>query len=176
MPKGETVPETDVATAILEKLKPDFVIEREVYGTHFSGKRVKVDAVVRPRDPSQWKRPDVALAIEFKDAERLDQSFDTKNYTKWLAQCIDYANTKWDNYGYLYIFASPGLVDRVPGHILGPPSLARRVMSQLGVGELYDQHRYGLTFILHEKHRIWSETKGLEAGKNYTLRRRFGSR
>lgn len=106
--------EASLSDRYLAELEPHFYIEREVGGTHFSGKRLRVGAVLKPRLSSDWKRNDVAFGIEFKDTERFGQNYDSKNLTKWLAQCIDYSNTNWDLLGYLYIFCCPSLVDEVP--------------------------------------------------------------
>jgi hypothetical protein len=137
---------------------------------------VRLDAVVRPLTIDGWKSPDVALGVEFKDVVRFAQSYDTKNLTSWLAQCVDYANTEWGHYGFLYVFACPNLVDEVPPHVLGNAMFVRNFMGQMGIGELKDLPGYGLTFLLHGHHRLWSERQGVESGQHYNLRRKFGSR
>lgn len=168
--------EATLSNLYLTDLEPHFHIEREITGSHFSGKRLRLDAVLKPKAASMWKREDVAFGIEFKDTDRFAKSYDTKNLTQWLAQCIDYANTNWDNFGYLYIFCCPSLVDEVPESVLSNPMFIRNFMGQMGIGEIKYQPIYGLSILLHGHHRIWSATKGVEQGKNYTLDRRFGSR
>ena len=74
----------------LKQLTNDFYI-KQVYRTHFSGVRLRIDAVLKPKDTSQSKNPDVCLGIEFKLEEKLK---DTKDKIVWIKQCIDYANTK----------------------------------------------------------------------------------
>ncbi len=169
--------ETELSTSLLRRLDPHFHVHREVHGTHFSGKSLRIDAVVVPRDSSQWKDQGVALGVEFKDVARLRG--DTTNFTSWLAQCVDYGNTNWNGFGYLHVFACPSLVDGVPGERAGPGSavwILPRVMSHLGVGELREVERTGLTFLLQGSHRIWSETHGVECGARWSLKRHFGSR
>jgi hypothetical protein len=170
------VSEASLSARYLTDLEPHFYIEREVAGSHFSGKRLRLDAVLKPKISSSWKRNDVAFGIEFKDADRFSQNYDTKNLTRWLAQCVDYSNTDWDSFGYLYIFCCPSLVDQVPESVLPNPMFVRNFMGQMGIGEINYQPRYGLSIVLHGHHRIWSEAKGVEHGKTYTLSRRFGSR
>ncbi|MDJ0737584.1 MAG: hypothetical protein QNJ47_26565 [Nostocaceae cyanobacterium] len=170
--------EASLTTRYLTDLEPHFHIKREVMGTHFSGKRLRLDAVLKPKIASSWKREDVAFGIEFKDTERFAQNYDTKNLTKWLAQCVDYSNTDWDDFGYLYIFCCPSLLDEVPESVLPNPNLmfVRNFMGQMGIGEIKYLPRYGLSILVHGHHRIWSATKGVEYGKTYKLDRCFGSR
>lgn len=168
--------EEDIKNSYLSLLKIDFNIDVEVEGIHFTGKKLNLDAVVRPRNNKLWKNENTALGIEFKDTARFRSNFDTKDFTKWLAQCIDYSNTRWGKYGYLYIFACPSITDNVPEHVLGNEQFVVNLMSQLGVGELKKLNKYGLTFILNGRHRVWSRNKGVEAGKSWNLLRKFGSR
>lgn len=158
----------------LEILDKDFLCEKEVLGTHFSGKRMRIDAVIKPREPELWKNQDVAFGIEFKDDFMLDRTFDTVNFTKWLAQCMDYSHTEFDGYGYIFIFVCPELVSRVA---LGREHhFLVNLMSQLGIGELKEHKRHGLSLMLSQDHRMWSEKKGVESGKRWKLERKFGRR
>lgn len=168
--------EQDVKERYLRVLRAHFAVQEQVTGQHLSGKKMRLDAVLRPLVIEGWKNPDVALGVEFKDVDRFSQSYDTKNLTSWLAQCVDYANTKWDGYGFIYLFACPSLVDEVPPHVLGNEMFVRNFMGQMGVGELKNLQNYGLTILLHGHHRIWSEQRGLESGRYYNLVRKFGSR
>lgn len=160
----------------LPNLERNFHVYHEVHGKHFSGKKLKLDAILRPKDSHLWKNPDVALGIEFKDTIRFSNNYDTKDFTKWLAQCLDYSNTSWNGFGYIYIFACPSLVDGVAEQVIGNPMFITNFMGQLGIGELKEMAYYGLSFVLHGHHRIWSSMSGVEYGKHYTLTRRFGSR
>lgn len=158
---------------VFEKLKQHFNIAHEVNGKHFSGNNMRIDAIATPKENNLWKNHSVALGIEFKDDERLRG--DTTNYTGWLAQCIDYSNTKWDRFGYIYIFTCPGLSDSLSKHI-GQFDLLPHIMGHLGIGELKFDERYGLTFFLQGQHRIWSQVRGVEMGKSWDMKRKFGSR
>ena len=166
----------EIKARYLEKLQKHFFIQEKVSGQHFSGKKLQLDAVLRPHTALGWKNPDVTLGIDFKDVSRFAQEYDTRNLTSWLAECVDYANTRWENYGFIYVFACPSLIDQVPQHILGNEMFVRNFMGQLGIGELKELPYYGLTFLLHGHHRIWSEDRGVESGKQYSLIKKFGSR
>ena len=168
--------EYELSRQYLDRLRQDFIIEEQVKGRHFSGKLMIIDAVARPIQSNLWKNPDVALGIEFKDIDRFDKSYDTNNYTKWLSQCVDYAHTDWEGAGYIHIFACPDLIGSVAKGAMESSFFVQNFMSQLGVGELKELERYGLTFILSSQHRIWSEYKGVESGKHYGMKRKFGSR
>ena len=169
--------EKQLADMVLGQLEPNFYIDREVPGRHFSGKTFRLDAVVRPKDPSLWLNQGVAMGVEFKDVLRLRGC--TRNFTRWLGQCVDYSNTCWGSFGYLHIFACPGLLDGIPMSSQSRSDVERvlkAVLGQLGIGELPDLPRYGRSFILHSQHRIWSMARGVESGKHYSLAREFGSR
>lgn len=168
--------ETDVQRQVLHLLEPHFEIREQIEGTHFTGKRLRLDAVLKPRQPHLWKSSDIALGVEFKDDLRI--AGDTTNFTKWLAQCVDYSHTSWDDYGYLFVFACPGLVTGIPGLKQGVGEMAGllpRFMAHLGIGEL-KRGPYGWTFYLQAEHRNRSEHEGVGSGKHWALRRTFGSR
>jgi len=170
--------EDQIRREVLSTLRPSFNIRKEVPGKHFTGQKFRLDAVVTPRHPQRWKNSDVALGIEFKDVMRL--SGDTKNFTKSMAQCFDYSNTYWEDFGYLHIFVCPSLIKQVPkgkseceAQVEGTLT---RVMGQMGIGELKHWDWKGWAFTLHSGHRLWSEKKGVEEGKHWNLEREFGSR
>jgi len=168
---------------ILDLLSSDFEIEEQVKGKHFSGAKLKIDAIIIPKVTVGWKDEIPVLGLEFKNNLRLKG--DTKNYTKWLAQCIDYSHTEWGEYGYIYVFACPGLIEGLPYQTDVDPTkndpdsiqwLLPRIMSQLGVGELKNSNKYGWTFYLQNEHRIWSQKEGVREGNRWSLTRKFGSR
>lgn len=169
--------EKDIENWVLTALEPHFVITRRVPGIHFSGKRLVIDAVVVPRAIQRWKNPHVALGIEFKDVARLRG--DTRHFTRWFSQCVDYSYTNWTEYGYIFIFACPSLVKEIPAGDVAREDIDRimgAVMGQLGIGELRYSGHLGWHFVLHNRHRIWSEELGVEEGRRYWLKREFGSK
>lgn len=163
--------EKNFSTNILNQLATDFYIVEQVYGTHFSGARLRIDAILKPKDISKWKNQNVCFGIEFKLAEKLK---DTKDKTLWIKQCIDYANTNWDNYGYIYVFSCPSIFDKLEYSVQDKGWLWNRILSNLGVGRLDNHNYHGLTFFLQDSHRIWSEKGGVASGKKWTLKRKFG--
>lgn len=170
--------EEEQVNELIDELKEDFHTHSPVYGKHFSGKTMKIDAVVVPKDIREWKSDEVVLGIEAKDHMQLSGA---KGFTKWIAQCVDYANTKWESFGYIYIFAYPSLIKGVTKHLKltknsGVPWLLPRILAQLGIGELRHDDNTGLTFILNQSHSIWSKKHGVQEGKFRTMKRVFGSR
>lgn len=167
--------EAELASRVLERLDPSFTIAREVTGTHCSGKRLRVDAIIRPRDTGQWADPDVAFGIEFKHPDR-----DLNRYTGWLAQSIDYTHVHWDGYGRRIILTCPGAaawLDADPQRPEGKPEivLAKRLRGQLGVGELVLRWHNGLSILVNGEH-VWSERAGVVRGRHWPLNLKVGSR
>ncbi|MEV0197395.1 hypothetical protein [Nonomuraea sp. NPDC050691] len=169
--------EQELAARVLERLEPWFVIGREVVGRHCSGARLRIDAMLRPRDASSWRDPDVAFGVEFK-APRRDANLGT--YTGWIAQAVDYTHVDWDGFGRRIILTCPG-VNALLGAFQGTRDgdgdllVAKRLMGQLGVGELVLRWAYGLTILVNGE-RIWSERDGLGAGRRWSMNLRAGSR
>ena len=164
--------ERQLADKVLDRLGQHFHIAREVGGTHWGGSRLRLDAVLKPKDPSGWKGGDsVALGVEFKDPSRL--AVDAAGPLQWLAQCQDYTATDWDSYGPLYVFTCPSLSGLLP-----PDGRwwVERIMGQMGIGELYQHPALGWTFSLHGSQRLWTEKGGTERGKDWSLTRKVGSR
>lgn len=165
--------EADLASAALSELDPYFTADREVWGTHCSGKRLRLDAVLRPRDPSGWFDATPAFGVEFKNAYA--GSFDTRRFTSWAAQAVDYAHTRWDGHGPLTIFACPALSAAFAARTAHTPDASHlmvRVLGQLGVGAL-GETGYGWTLRLNGDN-LWSERYGVH--RRWSLIRKVGSR
>lgn len=162
--------EQEFSESILQRLAPNFDIQREWWGTCF-GKRVRIDALLKPRDTSEWKNKDIILGIEFKRAgEGLKY--------KVAAQCIDYSYTEWDGIGRIPIFLCPGF----PGYWLSHIDKQKfyypiaQLLCQFNVGELYEGN-HGLTFQMAGSNQIWAEIKkGVFGCKIWTFKPRTGSR
>lgn len=164
--------EKDFSEKVLQDLSPYFNIETQVRGTHFSSTKLIVDAVLTPKDKSKWKDENVCFGIEFKCESKLES---IKDNILWINQCIDYADTNWNKYGYIHIFSCPGIFDKLKRSLKDLP-LWNRLISNMGVGTLENHPRYGWTFYLQDSHRIWSQKDGVISGKHWSLKRKFGRR
>lgn len=166
--------ESDVKRGVLAKLSKDFVIYEEVWGTHWSGRRLRIDAVITPKDDSEWKTKSPRMGIEFKNFRGFRPSFDMKDYTKWWAQCHDYAETDFDGHGYVFVFSYNGFSHyaKRPGHETSA-AFAVRFWGRVGVGEIQPAD---LTFVINGTNKIWSHNRGVIDGRRISMERKFGSR
>lgn len=170
--------EADLVERVLERLDRSFIIDQQVTGRHCSGRRMRIDAVIRPRAFGQWKDPDVAFGIEFKLPDG-----SIKSYTRWLAQAVDYTHVDWNRYDRLIILTCPGVASwldrdrRKPGDPddVMEIRIAKRISGQLNVGELVLRWGYGLSILVNGDH-IWSERSGVVKGRHSRLNVRSGSR
>lgn len=174
--------EREVKAAVLSRLAPHFHIFEEVWGTHWSGKRMRIDAIVTPKDDSGWKTKTPKLGIEFKNHRGFNPSFDMKDYTKWWAQCHDYAETLFDGHGYVNVFSFKGF-DHYRERLRSSTDSAFviRFWGRLGVGELQDaedwhSRRRSLVFVMNGTNKVWSEARGVLEGSRMGMDRKFGSR
>jgi hypothetical protein len=83
---GEVAGEDVVADRWDDALNPHFVIQREVWGTHWTGQRLRIDRVLWPR--FSWSDgTDTPIGFEIKTRA---------GSKKGPRQAADYAATKWD--------------------------------------------------------------------------------
>lgn len=162
--------EADLATAALAELDPYFTADREVHGVHYTGKQLRLDAVLRPRDPTGWAGPAPAFGVEFKNA--LSGPSDTRRFTSWAAQAVDYTYTEWTGYGRLMIFTCPAVSAGLVPYGDAAIRLMVCVLGQLGVGEL-GQTAYGWTLRLNGDN-LWSQRYGVH--RKWSLIPKAGSR
>lgn len=174
--------EKAISSEVLHRLSKHFWIQEQVPGRHWSGRRMIIDAIVKPLDDSEWKTKSPSLGIEFKNFRGFSHSFDMKDYTRWWAQCHDYAETDFDGHGYIFVFSYNGFShyrERLSNHTSA--ALAIRFWGQLGVGELEPgvdgwPKEESLIFRLQD-HKIWSEAVGVCGGaRSWSMKRKFGSR
>ena len=168
--------EQELVDAVARRLERWFVVEREVWGKHCSGRDLRVDAMIRPRDPSNWANPDVAFGVEFKASSSLDG---VKGLTKWFAQAVDYTHVDWPGYGRCVVLMCPGadawmraqwsVGEGADLHIF------KRVMGQQNVGELVLRWDAGFSILVNDG-KVWSERYGVANGKNWSLSVRTGAR
>ena len=198
-------PDGGLPDQVLPRLAHHFHIHREVTGLHPSGKRLRIDAIAVPRDPSAWARPDIALGIEFKRATASGRG----DSSKVIRQCLDYTLVDWKGFGTgLPIFYCPGfdqiqawrelkdwsaftfqddgfLGEWMPNEPLtdqqhfqaGMGYAISGILGQHNVGELVELDRDGWSFIKHGGgfHVQWCERRGVCEAKRNQLRRKIGS-
>ena len=183
--------EAELAQRALTALAPYFHIHPEHWGTHPTGKRLRIDAITVPRNPAEWSRPDIALGIEFKAPclDRPDGIRERKDNAKIISQCIDYSLVNWDSFGAAPVFFCPGFAETSllrdqahkretfsDGFRLGNAYLMAGVMGQNNVGELVEHPFLGWTFFINGGHRIWSGRYGVGEARLNKLLRTVGSR
>jgi hypothetical protein len=186
--------EAALAQQVLEALKPHFTIHPEVWGTHPTGKRLRIDAMAVPRIPDGWSRTDIAFGIEFKaPTNRDEERRERKENAKIICQCIDYSLTQWDGFGYQPIFFCPGFAessaarqraedflfdvsDYSEGFKHGVGYMMQAILGQSNVGELVHSRHLGWAFLINGSHRLWTERFGVGEAKRNKLTRSFGSR
>jgi hypothetical protein len=161
--------EAEFATWVFGQLDPYFVIRREVEGTSCLGSRMRIDAVLRPRDATGWADPDPAFGVELKNP---NAGYSTKDHTKWVAQAVDYTHTSWDGYGRLLIATCPPVTQEVPGGLSAEWMLVR-IVGQLGIGELGISRSQGWALRVSGE-RVWSQDSGPR--RNWSVKPKQGSR
>jgi hypothetical protein len=157
--------EQAVSGKILDRLSLFFDIETEVSGRHFSGKDVRIDAMLTPKDWLGWKAKS-PIGLEIK---RGHQSIG--EVTKQISQAVDYANSHFPGFGYVYVFCYPDPEKSEWGQFR---CFYDRLAGQLGVGFLGDLDN-GLRLTL-KGHLVWSESTGPYEAKRWSMKRRFGSK
>jgi len=156
---------------ILSDLRKDFIIVEECRGTHLSGKQLRIDAIIKPKDISDWKNKEIAFGLEFKSPSNL-KSFGGQ--LGFIKQCIDYSYTDFENFGFIPILSCPRI--ELDETYSGERSLTtiRHLLNQFLVGEMDYTHR-GLSIIFAEHHFIWQDSV-VNEGKRWALKKHFGSK
>lgn len=173
--------EREAKEPVLQRLSQHFHIHEEVWGTHWSGRRLRIDAIITPKDDSDWKTKSPHFGVEFKNFRGFKASGDMKDYTKWWSQCHDYAETDFDEYGYVYVFSYNGFSHyRTRSKNETTAAFAQRFWGRVGVGELMPgvdgfPAKESLMLML-QGHKVWSEVAGVGCGKSWLMERKFGSR
>lgn len=200
-----TTPDGGLPDRVLPLLEPHFHIHREVTGHHPIGKRLRIDAILVPRDSTDWARPDIALGVEFKRSTAAGR----KDSSKVIRQCMDYTVTDWKGFGIgLPIFFCPGfdaiqawrevrawtpystVDDGFLGRTVANEPLTHQqwhragmgyaisgILGQHNVGELINHDRDGWSFVKHGGgfHVQWCERRGVCEASRNQLRRIVGS-
>jgi hypothetical protein len=172
--------EAELVQRVLARLEPWFLIEEQVEGQHFTGKTLRIDAIIRPRQPELWHNPQTALGLEFKTFNSRDRETSVKDITGLAAQAIDYTHVDWPGYGQVPVFTCPSAFQwsdssRDVGDFDRGGQMYRHLLGQLSIGELLLYWGSGLTLLLNGNP-IWTERKGVIHGKHWSLKVRTGSR
>jgi len=85
--------ENDYSKRILELLKRDFFVFTEVPGVDIFGNKVKIDAIIEPKEPELWAVKNICIGIEFK---RRNPQEKAKNYGKQKQQATWYMQCKFE--------------------------------------------------------------------------------
>ena len=174
------IPESEYKNYILNLAAPHFHIQKEVTGYFFSN-RCRIDAVIKPKDNTDWANKSIAFGVEFKHFSDGAYDGDSKSinyYSKQFKQIIDYSYTQFNGYGRLPILICPPLFNNRSGNIHKISSalqLIKNCMGQCNVGELTVEQNQGLAIYFNSHHRIWSERWGVGVGKIQTFRIKTGS-
>ncbi|MFF4404909.1 hypothetical protein ACMATS_17980 [Streptoverticillium reticulum] len=104
---GQYINEKQLADTVLGELRPHFHIQREVSGLYPTGKALRLDAVLRPRDPGPWFDDEPVFGVEFKLPSRANGYRDD---AAQIRQAADYTYCEFDGYGRLGIFLCPSPV------------------------------------------------------------------
>ena len=87
--------ENSIKETFLFHLEEDFHISREVKGVHMSGKSLRIDVILKPKNTKGWLNPDITIGIEFKDPNKISSS-QGRGVDDMLAQCLDYSMTEFE--------------------------------------------------------------------------------
>lgn len=169
--------ESEYKKYILERADPHFYIQKEHHGFLF-GNKCRIDAIIKPRDISQWANKAIAFAVEFKHFVTPDDHSHSLNYySKQFKQIIDYSYAEWKDYGRLPVLICPPLFNKYhyTERYSGAIQLIKNCMGQCNVGELTDHPKNGLSIYFNTHHRIWSERWGVSVGKEAQFRIKTGS-
>lgn len=169
-----TLPEKELQKTVLSILNKWFSYQTGVYGTHWTGKRLILDAVLRPKNTAGWFDPDPVFGVEFKRASSQRHESLSK-FTRWAAQAADEAQTNWDNYGRLTIFTCPPVTADCPYLDDQNEFFMTRFLGQHDVGELGLVPGAGWT-LRHSGENYWTETHGPGQAAKSLIPKRGSSR
>lgn len=157
--------EKDFSDRILGRLSFDFHIYEQVEGRHFSGKKKIIDAIIKPKEKSGWKRSDIAFGIEFKSPTDI---FSPSDVSKHIRQAYDYLFTDFDGFGHIPVLMCPF---RIPSNYPhdGETMWTKRVFSRFGVGEITNYPNKGLSIVFNGDFVVWSEKMKIERGREWSM-------
>jgi hypothetical protein len=156
--------ELDFSIKVLNRLSKDFYIQKEVWGTHFTGKKYRVDAVIKPKQSNLWARKDIAFGIEFKKPEAY---LDCKIVSSMIRQSYNYLYTDFQGYGNIPLLVCPLKIQNTYCKE-NEMSFIKRLLGRFGIGEIVNTKDYrGLAIIFQENEYVWCEKHGVMKGKSW---------
>ncbi len=168
---NEIIKEQDLKLKLIGRLIDHFYIKEEYEGFHWSGRKMIIDLLLKPRDLNNWANKNLYFGIEIKGTSIND----TKDVMKYVRQCIDYSHTKWNRIGYMPVFLCPP-IERVNLPITDESNrFMQHFLNQFNIGEVNYKKYLGLCLIMAGTHVIWSEVNGVQEGNRNKLITKFGS-
>ncbi len=135
--------------------------------------RLRIDAIITPKDKAEWKNKDVIFGVEFKHPMAACGIGDT---TRLMCQVIDYSMAVFDVYGSIPIVICPGVRPFILKYYGEKAyAMAARILGKKDIYELRNHCSYGYSIWHNGDHRIWSEREGVKDGRYMCLVRKFGN-
>lgn len=169
---------------VLNKLSPYFncITEEKFHGIHpVNNKKMRVDAMIWPKDNSKWANKEIIFGIEFKDPNKLDKR---KDYDTFMKQCIDYSYCTWFFHGEnkskfdVPILLCPSISNDDRYNRLKEDIYIRAMMKFLNhfnIGELaLNTYRSDIEIRFSCTHLIWNSDEGVNEGKRWKFKTKFG--
>ncbi len=152
MTRYSNISEKELVEKVLKRLDRDWHINQEVYGKNQFGEKYRIDAIIKPKDVTEWKKKDVSFGLEFKKIP-----LHTKELNEMFYQCYVYQRVDWKDHGRIPILYCPPVRNnpRAKESIL-------HLASRWGIGELVNLPHYKLSVVFNYTHRAWSELHGVE--------------
>lgn len=159
--------EKEFSENILSRLSSDFWIDQEVPGVHFTGRKVRIDAIICPKKHFEWKNESIAFGIEFKKHE---ESISPRTITKMIKQGYDYMHSNFGRFGNVPILLCPLSSDKWNYAMSKEQmSFVKRLLGDFMIGEITDTYR-GLSIIFKDSHVIWDESNGVLCGRTWDFK------
>lgn len=172
--------ESHYKTRVLQLAEDHFRIRREVVGKLFNN-RCKIDAIITPKDLTNWANKEICFGVEFKHFSENYNGKGTESanmgyYTKQFKQIIDYSYAEFPGLGRIPILISPPIFNNMTGLFEQKQAqLIKNCMGQCNVGELYIDDRNGLSIIFNTGHNVWNAKWGVGIGKTALFKTKIGS-
>lgn len=144
------ITEQKLTDAFCTLFKNDFEIKKNVWGVHYSGKKVCLDLMLIPKDTSLLRNKKITIGIEIKNPFTYGDK--GRRSSDLFAQCLDYAQSKFENYENVIILICPIL------HGFENETRLSRFLSRFNVGHVkFYEDSYYLKLGLEP---FWSNKNG----------------